>query len=80
MEFNGYLQMMVDRQASDMFFSPGAPPNIKIEGLVRHVGAKKLTAPQVKAMAASVMNERQQVEFEETWEMNLSLALENVGR
>ena len=80
MEFNGYLQMMVERQASDMFFSPGAPPNIKIEGLLRHVGAKKLTAPQVQAMAASVMNERQQAEFEETWEMNLSLGLENVGR
>lgn len=80
MELNGYLQMMVERQASDMFFSPDAPPNIKIEGLVRHVGAKKLTAPQVKAMAASVMSERQQSEFEETWEMNLSLALEKVGR
>lgn len=59
MELNGYLQMMVERQASDMFFSSGAPPNIKIEGLVRHVGAKPLTASQVAAMAASIMNERQ---------------------
>ena len=47
MEFNGYLQMMVERQASDMFFSPGAPPNIKIEGLLRHVGAKQFAHPFV---------------------------------
>ncbi|MGH8106040.1 MAG: PilT/PilU family type 4a pilus ATPase [Arenimonas sp.] len=80
MDLNGYLQMMVERQASDMFFSAGAPPNIKIEGLVRHVGAKNLTAAQVGAMATSVMNERQQKEFEETWEMNLSLAVNKVGR
>lgn len=80
MELNGYLQMMVERQASDMFFSPGAPPNIKIEGLVRHVGPRLLTASQVTAMAASVMNERQQREFEDTWEMNLSLVIQQVGR
>ncbi|HOZ05915.1 MAG TPA: ATPase, T2SS/T4P/T4SS family, partial [Arenimonas sp.] len=80
MEFNGYLGMMVDRQASDMFFSPGAPPNIKIEGLVRHVGAKELSVAEVAAMAASVMNERQKAEFEENWEMNLSWAIENIGR
>ena len=80
MELNGYLKLMVDRQASDMFFSSGAPANIKIEGLVRHVGAKELSAPEVAAMAASVMNEKQQAEFAENWEMNLSWALENVGR
>ncbi|MEO6172385.1 MAG: PilT/PilU family type 4a pilus ATPase [Arenimonas sp.] len=80
MELNGYLQMMVERQASDMFFSPGAPPNIKIEGLVRHIGAKTLTAAQVSAMATSIMNERQQAEFDENWEMNLSLAMNKVGR
>lgn len=80
MELNGYLGMMVERQASDMFFSPGAPPNIKIEGLVRHIGAKELSVTEVAAMAASVMNERQKAEFEENWEMNLSWAIENIGR
>jgi len=80
MELNGYLGMMVERQASDMFFSPGAPPNIKIEGLVRHIGAKELSVAEVSAMAASVMNERQKAEFEENWEMNLSWAIENIGR
>jgi twitching motility protein PilU len=80
MELNGYLGMMVERQASDMFFSPGAPPNIKIEGLVRHIGAKELSVAEVAAMAASVMNERQKAEFEENWEMNLSWAIENIGR
>lgn len=80
MEFNGYLRMMVERQASDMFFSPGAPPNIKIEGLVRHIGAKVLSVAEVATMAASVMNEKQVMEFDEAWEMNLSWALEDIGR
>jgi len=80
MELNGYLGLMVERQASDMFFSPGAPPNIKIDGLVRHIGAKELSAEEVAVMAASVMNERQKAEFAENWEMNLSWALDNGGR
>jgi twitching motility protein PilU len=80
MDLNHYLQMLAERSASDLFLSPGAPPNIKIEGLTRHVGTKPLTALDVREMAYSVMNERQQAQFEEEWEMNLALAMGDIGR
>ncbi|OGT55758.1 MAG: type IV pili twitching motility protein PilT [Gammaproteobacteria bacterium RIFCSPHIGHO2_12_FULL_63_22] len=80
MDLNHYLQMLADRSASDLFLSPGAPPNIKIEGLTRHVGTKLLTALDVRDMAYSVMNERQQAQFEDEWEMNLALAMGDIGR
>jgi len=80
MDLNHYLQMLAERSASDLFLSPGAPPNIKIEGLTRHVGTKPLTALDVREMAYSVMNERQQAQFEDEWEMNLALAMGDIGR
>ena len=32
MDITAYLQLMVEKGASDLFFSPGAPVNIKTEG------------------------------------------------
>lgn len=37
-----YLLLMVSKDASDMFFSTGAPPNIKIEGVSYPVGKSPL--------------------------------------
>jgi twitching motility protein PilU len=80
MDLHHYLQLLAERSASDLFLSPGAPPNIKIEGLTRHLGATPLTAAGVREMAYSIMNERQQSEFEEQWEMNLAVSLGDIGR
>ncbi len=80
MDLQHYLQTLHERSASDLFLSPGAPPNIKIDGRTRHLGAKLLTPSDVRDMAYSVMNERQQAEFEKEWEMNLALSMGDTGR
>jgi len=79
-ELSSYLKLMAQQKASDCFFSAGAPPSIKIEGNAVHVGDLALTGEQVRAMAWSVMSERQQKEYEATLEMNLAVALPEVGR
>jgi twitching motility protein PilU len=71
---------MAQKQASDLFLSVGAPPSIKIQGLTRHIGDKPLGSDEIRKMAYSVMNERQQKEFESTWEMNLAVSLGERGR
>lgn len=80
MELHAYLHLMVQKRASDLFLSPGARPSIKIDGQSHHIGEMRLTAEQVHAMAFSVMNERQQREFESILEMNLAITLADVGR
>ena len=80
MELNAYLHLMVQKSASDLFLSAGARPSIKIDGETSHIGDVRLSAEQVHAMAFSVMNERQQREFESTLEMNLAIALADIGR
>jgi twitching motility protein PilU len=79
-ELTAYLDLMAQKQASDLFLSVGAPPSIKIEGVTRHIGDAPLGSDEIRKMAYSVMNERQQKEFEATWEMNLAVSLGERGR
>jgi len=80
MDITYYLGLMAQRRASDVFFSPGAPPNIKIEGETSPLSDTPLTADEVRKMAYAVMNEKQQREFEATLEMNLAIAMPDAGR
>jgi twitching motility protein PilU len=73
------LKLAADRQASDLFFSAGAPVNVKIEGITTPVNAQILTAEVIKHIAYEMMNSRQIVEFESKLEMNFSYRVENLG-
>ena len=71
---------MVDKNASDLFFSTGAPVNIKIEGKTAPVGHNSLEPGVVKKLAYSLMNDEQIRQFEATMEMNLAISVQNIGR
>lgn len=74
------LNLMVERKASDLFLSVGAPPTLKIEGEIAPVGEAALTADEVNAIARSVLSDAQRAEFEAMMEMNLAIDLPDVGR
>ena len=80
MELTALLTLMAAKRASDLFLSVGAPPSIKIDGVTKHIGETALGSDGIRKMAYSIMNERQQKEFESTWEMNLAVALGEQGR
>ena len=79
-ELLDYLRQMVGAKASDIFFSVGAPPALKIDGAITPLGDTPLTADAVNALAQQAMSERQQREFDETMEMNLAIDMPDVGR
>lgn len=71
---------MVDKDASDLFFSVGAPVNIKIHGKTGHIGNEALSARDVHDLAYSVMSEKQSAVFEETMELNFAFTSDGIGR
>ncbi len=75
-----YLQLMVEKAASDLFFSTGAPVNIKIEGVLRPLAKTMLEPGAVKRLAYSIMSDDQIREFEANMEMNLAISARNMGR
>ncbi len=80
MEVFSFLQVMVEKGASDLFFSVGAPVNVKIEGITHPLKMPPLAPGDVKQMAYSVMNEKQISEFEAKLEMNLAVSAHDLGR
>ncbi len=75
MDIQPYLKLMVEKNASDLFFTSGASVKIKIDGNVQSVGKTELTPELVRTAAFGIMNDRQRSEFEETMECDFAIAL-----
>lgn len=73
------FKLMSDKQASDLFFTAGAPIQIKISGVVMPINNQPLDPDQVKKICYEVMNATQIKEFESTQEMNFALAANELG-
>jgi len=73
------LQLAANKQASDLFFSVGAPVNIKIDGIAMPVNAQALDADVIKRIAYEMMSPQQIADFETYMEMNFSFRAEGVG-
>ena len=81
MDITPYLKLMVDKNASDLFFTVGTPVKIKIEGKITSVGKTTLTSDLCKAAAYGLMNENQIAYFEENLECDFAITLgENDAR
>ncbi len=75
-----YLDILVERKGSDLFFSAGAPVHIKIEGAMEPLDLEPLSPEDVKALAYSLMSETQAAAFAERPEMNLARGRAGAGR
>jgi len=80
MDITPYFKLMVERRASDLFFSVGAPPNIKVDGAMLPVSQNLVRSQQMAEIAASVMDEEQRKEFAAKMELNLVISIGGVGR
>jgi twitching motility protein PilU len=80
MEFTDYLRIMVSKEASDLYLTTGAPPSIKVHGVLKPVEPASLPANKVKEIAYGLMDEEQAEQFERRPEMNLALSEAGVGR
>lgn len=80
MDMRSFLNIMVERNASDIYFTVGSPPMYRIEGVVQPVGKHNFTPGDLEVLAASIMNDRQRREFEDQLEMNLALSYSGFSR
>ncbi|OGA40755.1 MAG: type IV pili twitching motility protein PilT [Betaproteobacteria bacterium RIFCSPLOWO2_12_FULL_62_13] len=73
------FKLMAEKQASDLFFTSGAPIQIKINGVVMPINNQALDPEQVKQIAYEMMTENQIKEFEARHEMNFAKGEAGVG-
>ncbi|HVB84795.1 MAG TPA: PilT/PilU family type 4a pilus ATPase [Rhodanobacteraceae bacterium] len=80
MDIGYFLKLMVDKGASDMFLTTGAPVYIKVEGRLYPLGNTGLPSGMVKKIAYSLMDEGQVPQFERDLEQNMAIAVKDAGR
>ena len=73
------FKLMSDSQASDLFFTAGAPVQIKIKGELVPIDQNVLDAATMKKIAYEAMTEEQVAQFERDMEINFSLIEKGVG-
>ncbi len=76
----GLLSKMQEEGGSDLFITAGAPPSMRLHGKITPITDKKLTPQQSMALAISVMEDKEQTEFQATRECNFAISVPDVAR
>ena len=75
-----YLKLAVEKNASDIFFTPNAPAMLKIEGEMLAVGKTQMTSELIRELAAAFLTQEQQEYLEKNWEIDLATDAGGLGR
>lgn len=74
------FKLMVEKHASDLFFTCYAPVKIKIDGKIMPVNKLELTPKMVKQAAMELMDENQLEEFTRELEIDFAISKPGLGR
>lgn len=74
------FKLMVEKNASDLFFAPYAPAKIKIEGKIMPVNKLEMTPKMVRQAALELMDEDQLESFNRELEIDFAISESGLGR
>ncbi|HYC09692.1 MAG TPA: PilT/PilU family type 4a pilus ATPase [Steroidobacteraceae bacterium] len=74
------FKLMVEKKASDLFFTSNAPIKIKIEGQILPVNKQVLTPETVRQTAFAIMTPEQREHFTQEWELDFAVSEPGLGR
>lgn len=80
MKVTPYLKILAEKGGSDLYFSTGAKPSAKFNGVLTPLGKDPAPPGWVDSLAQELMNDKQKIEFNETKEMNLAMSVTDMGR
>jgi twitching motility protein PilU len=80
MNLKALLKFVVDKKGTDLFINTGAPPMIKIAGVMKQIGQSALSSENVHEIIYSLLDEEQKKDFEEKKQIDLGYTVENCGR
>jgi len=75
-----YLKLCIEQGASDLYFSAGATPMLRIEGEMRPVGRSLLTSDYVRELALSILTDEQQARLHAEHELDIATDAGGLGR
>lgn len=80
MNIQDFFRTMVEMEASDLYITVAKPPMYRVQGKISASGDHSFSPQELREIAQSIMNEKQQRDFAETMEMNMAMSLPGVSR
>jgi twitching motility protein PilU len=77
MQLTDYFDTMKAQEASDLYLTADAPPTLRVYGQLKPISDVPLSGEAIRTMAYSILSAEQQKQFEQRWEMNLAISLNN---
>jgi twitching motility protein PilU len=74
------LRRVIELNASDLFVTVGAPPSVKLNGLISPLTTQALSQTHSEILTRAIMNDKQLSEFEKHREINFAIALPGIAR
>jgi len=76
------LALVVERGASDLHLTVGAPPTLRLAGVIQPVSenAEVLSAEDTRRLVIDALKEGQRAKLENEWQLDFALQVGNLGR
>ncbi len=74
------LKTMIERGASDLHITTGAPPQLRIDGRLMPIKVAPMTPADTKQLCYSILTEAQKAKFEKDQELDLSFGVKGLAR
>lgn len=74
------FRVMIKNGSSDLHLTSGSIPSLRIHGDIQPLNYRELTDAECRALIYEILNDEQIKKFEESFELDCSYSLEEVGR
>src|SRR5437773_7091456 len=74
------LVLASERGASDLHLAAGAPPMMRVAGVIQPLAEDPLSAEDTRRLVIDTLKEGQRAKLENEWQLDFALQVEGVGR
>jgi twitching motility protein PilT len=74
------LALVVERGASDLHLTVGAPPMMRVSGVIEPLTEEPLSAEDTRRLVIDALKEAQRARLENEWQLDFALQVGNLGR
>src|SRR5207249_4609387 len=75
-----FLVLAAEQGASDLHLTAGAPPMMRIAGVIKPLTEELLSAEDTRRLVVEALKEGQRAKLENDWQIDFALQVDNLGR
>jgi twitching motility protein PilT len=75
-----FLVVAAEKGASDVHLTAGAPPMMRVAGVIQPLTEEELSAEDTRRLVVDALKETQRTKLENDWQLDFALQVDGVGR